>query len=248
MQKQIEIIQSSLTERVYSRAELFDLVYRWFPAYSENSCNWLIGLMCKEGVLRALGGGYFGLAKQEWDPKASSRYEKAMGQLVSEMPFTEISFIDTKALNEMSMMAGGPDCLILGVSKKDLFPAYMKLREIYKRDVLLTPTQHELNFYMKPEAIILRPLFSKSPCNADGRIALEKLLVDLYADRMIDWLYPGVNFEDSMRENVSQYNVNLFTTMNYAKRRRVYSQVRDFLLAAITEEEAKIIKEAYPDD
>ena len=229
MPDQTSVISELLTKELYSRTDLYDLIFRCFPTYNENSCNWIIGMLCKKGVLFPVGKGFFQRGKLEWAAKLEGPCGKAVQKTIAEMPNLKASFINLNYVNDMCGFENGPDCSILEVDKGNLFPAYMKLRESYRKDVLLTPTEHELNFYMRPGAIILKPLFSKAPAKRDGTICIEKLIVDLIADRTYRWLYPDVDFDDSIREFASQYFVNYSHLNHYAKRRRCEELITDIL-------------------
>lgn len=229
MPDQTSLISDLLTKDLYSRTDLYDLIFRRFPTYSENSCNWIIGILCKKGLLFPIGNGLFQRDKEEWAAELEGLSGKAVRRTIDETANLKVAFLNLNYVNDLCGLENGPDCSILEVDKGNLFPAYMKLRETYRKDVLLTPTEHELNFYMRPGAIILKPLFSKSPVKRDGTICIEKLIVDLVADRIFRWLYPDVDFGEPIRKMADKYFVNYSHLNNYAKRRRCVDLITDIL-------------------
>lgn len=227
------VIKEALGDRVYSRLDLFNLIYQHYPAYSPNSCNWIIGQLCDDGAIAPIGNGLFIRGKKQWSCLLSKPHQSLLQKLQTEFQNSNIACIHSSTLNVLSKMEGGENCLILEIEKRDVFPCYMKLRELTKKDVLLTPTEHELAYYLKPDSIILKPIFSKSPCNKDGSFTLEKLVVDIVSDRLIKCLYPSVDFADAIINEIVNHNLNIITVLNYAKRRRCYESVRDMVVAAV---------------
>lgn len=225
-----DFIAEALADEAYSRPRLNDVIYRYFPAYNEASCNWVIGQLANRNLISPLGNGYYVKGKPKWSYSCEKPYRTLLSKLMAEFPRTGIAAIGTEVLNKLSMMDGGYDNFIIEVDKRDIFPCYMKIRELSKKDILLTPTENELNYYLKPGAIILKPLFSKSPCQDDGLFSVEKLIVDLQCDRLVRTLYPHVSFNDSLLEIIETNSVNLITCLNYAKRRKCYDTVKELLI------------------
>ena len=242
-EERFQNIADSLTDEVYSRLALYDLIFRFYPAYTSSSCDWVIGSLTKRGVLRALGNGYYAKAKATWEFPVPSRRLKIVQKLVAEFPGSSFACIDSGIVNELSGMVGGEDWFLIETSKRDIFPVYMRCRELSKADVLLTPSEHELNYYLKPGSIIISPLFSKSPCRDNGLFTIEKLIVDLMEERLIGYLYPRVSFDEKLIEIIRQYNVNLITCINYARRRKATKRVVDLLRAALPKECEEVIAE-----
>ena len=234
--KRFDYISSALTNKVYSRLELFDLIFRRFPTYSANSCNWIIGLLCEEGKLSPLGNGYFTKGKTLWKAEFSDEDKNVIEKIQKALPRTHISCVHSRTLNQLTPTDRCEDFLLIEVDKRDLFACYMELRNIFRREIMLTPTRRELNYYFKPKSIILNPLFSKSPCRNDGGVAIEKLVVDILANRTIGWLYPNRDFESQLVKLLAETNVNLITALNYAKRRGTYDEVYRICSMALPKE------------
>ena len=247
-QERLDRIVDAMTDEIYSRLALYDIIYRFFPAYTPSSCDWVIGTLKQQGYIRALGNGFYAKGKGQFQMELQPGNKKILTRLLVEFPFSQFACIETNFVNEQLGMEGGDNCFIVEVTKRDLFPCYMKLREWSKRDVLITPTSHELDYYMKPNAIVLKPLFSKSPVRKDGLFCIEKLLVDSVSDKLFDCLYPHVDIAENLLNIIRSNNVNVITTYNYAKRRRCEAEIRSLLRHALPEEVDELIPEANTDD
>ena len=218
-----------LDKESYTRTELYDVIFRVFPTYTENSCNWVIGSLIQSGILYACGKGVFARCREAWNPKFDKQVSALNEAMRKEFPLEAFAVLDSGTLNDLAGMAGGQDFLLIETSKRNLFPTYLWLREKWKNEVMITPTQRELDYYLKPGNIILKPLFSKSPCREDGCFALEKLIVDLFADRTILSLYPQVDFTESVKKIISSKNVNISTCLSYATRRGIHNEIAALL-------------------
>ena len=235
-----DVIVEALGEGVYTRLGLYDVIYRYFPSYASTSCDWVIGTLKGKGQLRSLGNGFYAKGKTTWRYEINQNQQKTLDKLMREFPNTQVSFINSQIVNEIVGNSGGMEWSFLAVDKRDLFPFYMRLRELTKKDIMLTPTAHELSYYLRPGAIILVPLFSKSPCEKNGLFSLEKLIVDFYADRVFLNMFPGAEFEEKLMQILRIYNVNIITTINYAKRRRVEDKIRLLFERATPEEYRRV--------
>ena len=227
-----EILKSWIEERTYSRPELNDLIYRLYPGYNEASCNWIIGELCARAAIAPIGNGYFVPAKKDWAFSLPDKQEKTLETLRKEFPYSSFSVASSTVIDGLMGQESSMEYLLLQVGKHDLFPCYMRLRELSKQEVLISPTSRELSFYLRPKSIIVTPLFSKSPCQKDGHITIEKLLVDLFAERLFKSLYVYDVNKEILSKTISEYNVNIITCLNYAKRRRCYQEIKELLMEA----------------
>ena len=227
-----ETLGSWIEERTYSRPELNDLIYRLYPAYSESSCNWVIGELCSRGIIAPIGNGFFVPAKEDWAFELPQRQEKILEILRKEFPYSSFALTNSAVIDAFMGQESAMEYLLFQVDKRDVFPCYMRVRELSKQEVLISPTSRELSFYLKPKSIIVTPLFSKSPSQKDGHITIEKLLVDLFAERLFQSLYVYEANKEILREYINKYNVNLITCLNYAKRRRCQKEIKELLVEA----------------
>ena len=86
---------------------------------------------------------------------------------------------------------------------------------------------------VRPNSIVVKGLFSKAPTLRSGQLSLEKIIVDLLADPSFQSIFPNVDFRAIIGRVINRFDINLTTSYNYAKRRRVHGQLlsvfRDYL-------------------
>ena len=71
MSLQSEDLVSLLEDRLYTKEELLDLVFRVHPEYSFNSSQWVIGSLLKNNVMYSLGYGFYRLCHNRFAPLPS---------------------------------------------------------------------------------------------------------------------------------------------------------------------------------
>ena len=72
------------------------------------------------------------------------------------------------------------------------------------------------------------PLTSEAPTNGYNA-SLEKLLVDLFANKLIDKIISRGDYPGIFEEAFTRYNINLNMMLRYAKRRNKADEVMSFI-------------------
>lgn len=97
------------------------------------------------------------------------------------------------------------------------------------------PNQDQIDKYILPEenSIIVRPLISRAPYRTieKTRIAsIEKILVDLYCDTEIFYIYGGSELIRIYENVLNHYRINFSALLQYAERRKRNKEIRKFML------------------
>lgn len=142
----------------------------------------------------------------------------------------DINFVlwDISVLNNWLNHLINSTAMILEVEKDYIDFVFDFLKEKY--NVLKNPTLNELSDYLSNNTIILKPLISKSPINnKDKSPKIEKIIVDIFSDRIINYFYEGKEIVNMLEEIFSKYAINYKTMFAYAKRRSVLDELKQFL-------------------
>ena len=96
------------------------------------------------------------------------------------------------------------------------------------------PDQNQIYRYVVPEddAIIVRPLVSRAPCQMVEKVrmpGIEKILVDLYCDTQIFYAYGGSELIRIYENVLQHYTVNFSTLLRYAERRKKNKEIKAFM-------------------
>ncbi len=97
------------------------------------------------------------------------------------------------------------------------------------------PNQEQIDKYILPEenSMMIRPLISRAPYRTieKTRIAsIEKILVDLYCDTDIFYIYAGSELIRIYENVLNRYTINFSTLLQYAERRKRDKEIREFML------------------
>ena len=95
------------------------------------------------------------------------------------------------------------------------------LKEKKYSDVLLNPSVEEFYRYRKKDGytILIKPLAKEAPKQGEN-IPLEKLIVDLFSDRLLRSLYEEAELPEIYRQMAGDYRLRITRLYSYAKRKR----------------------------
>ena len=236
---------NAIDDKPVSKSRLVDLIYQEKPGYSPSSCLWVIGSLVSEGKLFDLGFGYFIKSNgNKWTNGPTGKKGKEAIDLADSLfPRTSFCIYETTWINEMTKMAGGDELLIIELEKRDLFPFFMEWKKRYRSSVLLNPKHSERTTYRQAGSVVVKALFWKSPIQQDRSIRIEKAIVDLCSDKLLKYLYYGVNLSEISAHLIKEGYFNLSTVLNYAKRRNVFETVKTLLKDNLPQNIASIIQE-----
>jgi hypothetical protein len=102
------------------------------------------------------------------------------------------------------------------------------------------PSGEQIEKYVLPEddSIIIRPLITRAPCIKQEKItiaSIEKILVDIFCDQNIYYLYSGREQRWIFENILNAYNINFSTLLSYAERRKRHRELREYLLKHFNE-------------
>ena len=243
-------VTEAMGAAVFTEDQLYDLIYRLHPEYTPNSCVWVIGILVKNGMLSRLGFGlYRACAKPLVWAQEGALFDSISDFMAKNYPWEPYCFYSTRSLESSTGLKEAARAYFLEVPREITFPVYFGLLKALKGHLMVEPKQRELELYFSDETLIIKRLFSKSPIGKNGSPKLEKLLVDVTADPLLQHFYAAENIGDWAKANIQKYDINILTLLAYAKRRRCEDEVLAVLNDAIPEHMTKIhqrTKKGFP--
>ena len=96
---------------------------------------------------------------------------------------------------------------------------------------MLKPTADEVYRYGKDDGIIIQRLVSESPRGRNDKyeITLEKLIVDMFASKLMSSFLTRGDYPAAIEDMFSKYYIDQVKLFRYAKRRNKADEIRDFL-------------------
>lgn len=190
--------------------------------------------MIDKGIIQRIGRGKYRLGKQkEFEPYMSEENANLYQELKEEFPFLDICIWSTQWLGQWMLHVPGTFETIIEVEKDSEENVFYFLSEL-RNNVFINPERDILNRYAKSSepVIIIKNLVTGSPLQKKNNVqipTIEKIIVDLIADRELYLTYQGRDL-DSILENAFEYNtINEDKLFRYAKRRKKADMVESLI-------------------
>lgn len=94
--------------------------------------------------------------------------------------------------------------------------------------ILLNPNRVEFYRYFDDQLVIVRPL-TKSFIEPTHKISIERLIIQIYSDKLLSSLYGDEEMIDMLNEIFKTYPINLNKLYHYAKRKKIYTKFHNFI-------------------
>ncbi len=139
----------------------------------------------------------------------------------------------TSVLKEFSHHIHAVDFILIEVDKETVSSIFYFIKESNK-NIFKKPSKEIIEDIVltTKDTIIIKPLISEAPLSILGDISvpsLEKILVDLFADKEIFYFLQGNELLNIFKNAMEKYTVNTDKLLRYAKRRNKNKEIREIL-------------------
>ena len=200
----------------------------------ETTVNWRIHSLIKKGVVQRIGGGRYSISNQkEFPTLINSAMMDAAALIQTQFPFLDFCIWDTLILNNLSQNQSNLSIIVIE-TEKDSCEAIFNLLQENEKNVYLNPSQEIFDRYVtnQKEVIVTTSLITEAPVKKQGdmtTITLEKLLVDLFCDRIVLSSYAGIEMRRIFKHAFLKYQINESTLLRYAARRGKKHEIEQFI-------------------
>lgn len=236
-EKIVELLISEFENRkILSRQDLFEFYHRIDPQLKETTFRWRIHDLKQRKLITPLGKEGFALGyKAAFIPEVSEKDKKVCAQIARQFPTLKQCVWSTKIINEFMLHMPGRYMTVLEIEQDALEPVFNFLKDTNAKNVFLQPTEKEVRRYISDieTPTILLSLVSKAPVqkiNETFTTTLEKLIVDLFCDRILFTAYHGDELVHIINNAYEQYAIDFTKLFSYAKRRRKEADLKNYLL------------------
>ena len=117
------------------------------------------------------------------------------------------------------------------VEKESSIYVFRYLQDEGYDNVLYKPRQDDMTLYWSKGCIIVTDMVSEAPLRAvePHVITLEKMLVDMLADKLILASYSKAEYTDVIEQAESRFFLDKKRMLRYAKRRNRYKEICNYL-------------------
>lgn len=165
--------------------------------------------------------------------KLSGAQRALYAKIKTKYPLAKFCIWPVRWLHEFMTHLPTVNWTLIEVEKELSESVFAFLRE-KRLDVYLNPDASIMEHHIAYDrnAIIVRDLISQAPLIHAKEMAsptIEKVLVDLYVDKVVFDIYQGSELENIFSEACRKYKLNLSRLKRYATRRRAWDVVAKFL-------------------
>ena len=231
-----ETILEKMTQgQLYSHKSLVSILYQVNPELSKSAYHWAIDKLIKSGMIERRGYGEYSLAddykRRIYSPFYSEESIRIIEKLNKEYPYVAFTVFETTLLNDFLNHLIGQNTIFLQVDKNNSIYVFRHLQEDGYTNLLYRPNTNELHLYWQRGMIVVTDLISEAPVKKDEphSIMLEKMLVDICADKLIASTFSKAELPAVFRQAKEKYIVDCPRMIRYARRRNKESLIRGYL-------------------
>lgn len=215
----------------YTHKELIQLLNSEDSYVSENSAQWMIHDLMKEGKIVREGYDSYSSSERQL-PSYIPAYSEISRHLIRHISkqFSLVSFtvIETQLLNEFLNQQIAQNTIFLQAEKGSSSFVFRELQKEQKLYCLYKPSRQDFEYLWKKNCIIVYDRISESPLNREHPhdVTAEKLIVDLYCDRYLKNSYAYSEYSSILRQIRNHYRLNEAGLYRYARRRNKEKEIR----------------------
>lgn len=220
-----EIIEHIDDKNTYCHKELIDEMKTLKCGLAENTYHWAIGRLVRDGLLTRTGYDAYSLpsdsSKAEYIPEYSDAVVDLIRLISGKFPYVRFTVFETALLNEFLTHLIAQNTVFIQVEKESSIYVFRFLQEQGVQNVMYKPTGRDFNLYWSRDCVVITDMISEAPIRTDKphSIMLEKMLVDMLADKLIRGTFSKAEIPDIIKWAQSRYLVDNVRMLRYARRR-----------------------------
>lgn len=218
----------------FKTIDIVDFYRSFEPNLKSTTINWRIYSLVEKCVLERIGKGVFKFGKTcFFSPSLDNKTKIINNKLQSKFPFSTFCVWNTSLLNEFSVHISNTHFSLVEVEKESIGSVFLSLKEKYNA-IFLNPNADMLEQYVfnTNNPIIVKPLISEAPLQKTKNIntvTIEKVLVDLFCDKVLFQFYQGRERNTIFNEAYSKYTINNTKLLRYALRRGKKDELEKYI-------------------
>lgn len=219
----------------YSHKMLIDELRAINPGVSDNTYNWAVSSLTSNGDLIKTGYNSYVLSLDLPVNKYSPNYSESSLQLIKliqeKYPYIQFTVFETVMMNEFLNHLIAQNTIFLQVEKESSIYVFRFLQEIGFKNIMYKPSKRDFEFYWSKDCVVITDLISEAPLRKEASysIMLEKLLVDILADKLIASTFNKAELTDVFKQAEATYLIDKAKIKRYAKRRNKYAELTEYL-------------------
>lgn len=219
----------------YSHKELVDELKALKPNLSDSTYHWAISRLVRDGQIMRLGYDTYSQPndspKKEYHPLYSDLALKLIKQINEKFPYVTFTVFETVMMNDFLNHLIAQNTVFVQVEKASSIYIFRFLQENGYQNIMYKPNKNDFDLYWSKDGIVVTDLISEAPLRTDEShtIMLEKMLVDMCADKLIAATYSKAEFPGIIEQAQSQCCLDKVRLLRYARRRNREKEMKQYL-------------------
>ena len=219
------------SNKTYKEAELISLIKSSNPSISDARIKWILFDMEKNDQITRIGlKEYISGSGKDYNHEFESVIIKRINSIISNsFPLLKTVIWELSQLNEWTNLLFSKNTIFVEIESGFESIVFDELLNELGNEhtILFNPNNETIARYMRDELIIVKTLFSRSPVNKHQRnIMLEKLVVDIIADKYLSSILGTNNIEHIVKGIKKSYTINESKMYTYARRRNIEKELK----------------------
>ena len=212
-------------QKIYHRDELFHLMQDEKKDLEDSTFRWVLYKLQRERQLFRTGYDSYSTQKPRelpaYKPYYSEKAKAVQGMLEKDFPQLTFVLFESVLLNEFLNHQIAQNTLYVQVEKEISSYTFDRLRESFTGTVLYNPGKNDFDRYWVRNCLVVLDLISQPPLShsAPHEMLLEKMLVDIVAEKSIAATFSPSEFPDVFEYAIQSYQVDRRKMNRYAGRR-----------------------------
>ena len=229
------ITKKMVKGQLYSHKTIVDWLSLEKPGLSKSGYHWAINKLLQRGALVRKGYGEYSLPDGEirciFSPDYSEEASLLRKTLSEKYPHVAFTVFETVLMNSFLNHLVGQNTIFLQVEKESSIHVFRYFQDEGLSNLLYKPSKKDFNLYWKTGTVVITDMVSEAPLRNDEPhcIMLEKMLVDMCADKLIVSTFSKAELPDVFEQVKRRYAVDNPKMMRYARRRHKEKEIIKYL-------------------
>lgn len=221
--------------QLYDHRTIVNWLKQERPNLSSGGYHWAIDQLIRQGNIVRKGYDEYckadGTDRSAYSPAYSEEAINITAKISAVFPYVAFTVFETGLLNSFLNHLVGQNTIFLQVEKGSSVYIFRYLQEEGSTNLLYKPRVEEFHLYWTSGMVIITDLISEAPVrkNQSHAIMLEKMLVDVCADKLIASTFSKAELPGVFDQALEQYSVDRTRMMRYARRRNKEKEIRGYL-------------------
>ena len=226
-------IEELYEKETFTREEYYLSLQGERGELTEDALSYLLRKEVENGEIIHIGRDQYAFrnGKHVYEYDYSELASKVASDILKEYPDADFRIFELVQMNQFVNHQIAHNTVFVYVENDLVDYVFDTLRQDYQGRILLKPSVKEYYRYLVEDEIVILRLPSETP-KGEGkpwRSRLEKVLVDICADKLLSNIISDSEYEEIYDEAFRRYYVDVKAMMRYARRKGAYDRYRKFL-------------------